>query len=252
MSKQFIDKKIEKLISEIKFQNSENDLIRLPSSREARLLEHVKSGRYQEITLMNYNTLESFMGITTSDQKKKFEYYTVAFIALASRAAIAGGLREEAGFDISDALLKCLAEADTIQKINEIAENALKIYAYKVYQNQACKNSLHIEKCKTYISHMIYKKITLTDISEYTKLSPVYLSALFSKEVGITLHDYIQREKIDVSCNLLRYSDSTIAEISQYMGFPSQSNFGLIFKKWKSMTPREYRQANQCTSFYTV
>lgn len=252
MSKQFIDMKIEKLISEIQFQNSENELIRLPSSREEQLLEHVKAGHYEEIVLMNYSTLEHYMGMTTSDQKKKFEYYTVAFIALASRAAIAGGLREETAFDISDALLKYLGEANTIQEINQIAENSLKIFAYKVYQNQSGRNSLHIEKCKTYISHMIFKKITLTDISEYIKLSPQYLSALFSKEVGITIHDYIQREKIDVSCNLLRYSDSTIAEISQYMGFPSQSNFGLIFKKWKSMTPGQYRQAYQCTSFYTV
>ena len=61
---------------------------------------------------------------------------------------------------------------------------------------------------------------------------------------GITISDYIQREKIEVSCNLLKHSRRTIAEIAQYMGIQSQSNYAENFKKWKGQTPTEYRKEN--------
>ena len=72
-------------------------------------------------------------------------------------------------------------------------------------------------------------------------MTPNYLSSLFARQTGITIHNYIQREKIDVASRLLKFSDRPISDVSTYMGFQSQSNFSLIFRKWKGMTPSEYR-----------
>ncbi len=73
-------------------------------------------------------------------------------------------------------------------------------------------------------------------------MTATYLCHLFSREVGISIHNYIQREKITVACNLLEHTTQSISEISTYLGFQSQSNFSAIFRKWKLMTPSQYRK----------
>ena len=75
-------------------------------------------------------------------------------------------------------------------------------------------------------------------------MNPSYLSRFFSEKEGITLQQYIQREKIRTASNLLKYSDRSIADIAQYMGFQSQSSFSRVFKRWQAVTPLEYRDHN--------
>ena len=75
-------------------------------------------------------------------------------------------------------------------------------------------------------------------------LSTNYLCNLFSSSLGISIHQYIQREKVQVACNLLQHTDRSVSDIALYMGFQTQSNFAAIFKKWKGITPSEYRKMN--------
>ena len=41
---------------------------------------------------------------------------------------------------------------------------------------------------------------------------------------------------------LLRYTDFTIAEIADYLGFEEPTHFGRFFKRNLSLTPLEYRR----------
>ena len=103
-------------------------------------------------------------------------------------------------------------------------------------------------QCKDYIGRNIYEKIYLTDIAKSIGVNPNYLSGCFSKAEGITLQEYIQREKIEAACKLLRYSDRKVAEVARFVGFQSQSSFSAVFRKWKLMTPTEYRLRYRKTS----
>ena len=62
-------------------------------------------------------------------------------------------------------------------------------------------------------------------------MSASYLGLIFRKSEGMTLHQFIVREKVERGKNLLRYSDYDLHTISQYLGFASQSHFGREFKK---------------------
>ena len=73
------------------------------------------------------------------------------------------------------------------------------------------------------------------------RLSRPYLSALFKKENGITLSDYIASEKVKEACHMLEYTDKSILEISTALGFSSQSHFTKVFKKIKGVTPKSIR-----------
>ena len=107
------------------------------------------------------------------------------------------------------------------------------------------KGGIYVEQCKQYIARNIFRKIRVSDIAQYLNLNPIYMERVFKRSEGITIGTYIQRAKVARAQNLLKYSDRSLSEISDYLCFSSQSYFGQIFKKVTGMTPREYQLENK-------
>ena len=103
------------------------------------------------------------------------------------------------------------------------------------------RGSGYVERCRDYIQKHYREKIYLEDIAEALGISPTYLSRLFKKETGICLQDAINEERVFRAANLLLYSELSLTEIAQYVGFPNQSYMGKVFKKLRNMTPMSYR-----------
>ena len=166
----------------------------------------------------------------------------VASITGWSRAAIDGGALPDDVFDLSDALLYTLSHAETIQEIQDVYQLSAVMLAKLVDASKERQPSYQVVQAQNYISCNIHKKITLEDLARQVGLSPHYLSNLFSAEMGISVHNYIQKEKIQVSCHFLENSNRTVSDIAAYMGFQTPSHFTAVFRKWMDMTPTEYRQ----------
>ena len=60
--------------------------------------------------------------------------------------------------------------------------------------------------------------------------------------MGMGIPEYIHREKLQEARYLLRHTDSTLSQITNYLNYPSQSYFTQIFKKYEGMTPQQYRE----------
>ena len=103
----------------------------------------------------------------------------------------------------------------------------------------------YVDACKAYIEQNLRKDLQVGDIAPAIGLSRTYLSRLFHQAEGVTVQQYIQREKCRHAARMLQYSDYTIAQIAQYYGFSSQSYFGTCFQTWYGMTPNAYRKANR-------
>lgn len=250
MDKQRItEKRINEMLEKFRLENSENGLMRLPMHRESDLMNNIRKGNYQKVSVLDYNILGKNMAMWSENTKKVFEYNTVAGISVAARAAIDGGVRPDDAYDISDILLRELAEAKTIEEMHDCFEIACRVYAHAVYMVKREQSPYLIEQCKMYISRNVNKKIYLADIATYLGVNPSYLSRVFSRKEGITLEKYIQQEKIKVSCNLLKFSNNAITEIALYIGFQSQSTFSNVFKKLTGVSPSEYRILNKKMNF---
>ncbi|MEH7313803.1 helix-turn-helix domain-containing protein, partial [Priestia megaterium] len=72
-------------------------------------------------------------------------------------------------------------------------------------------------------------------------LHPNYLSKIFKKEVGKSVSQYIQEQRIEEAKKLLQLSNYTISEISTLLNFHDQSYFTTTFKKILGVTPKQYR-----------
>lgn len=75
-------------------------------------------------------------------------------------------------------------------------------------------------------------------------LTPHYLSSLISNVSGQSVMYWINRAAILQAKVLLKDKEMLVYEVAERLNFPSQSAFGLFFKRETGMTPGQYRNAN--------
>lgn len=72
-------------------------------------------------------------------------------------------------------------------------------------------------------------------------LTPHYLSTLVAKVSGQTVMQWINRATLVQAKVLLKNKEILVYEVADRLNFPSQSAFGLFFKRETGLTPREYQ-----------
>lgn len=98
-----------------------------------------------------------------------------------------------------------------------------------------------VDQIKEIIHRRYPEKISIEDISKAVYLSGRHANALFKKETGKTIFDYVIEVRIEKAKLLLRETDSKVAVVAEEVGYLNTSYFCLAFKKNVGMTPAEYK-----------
>ena len=98
-------------------------------------------------------------------------------------------------------------------------------------------------KYKVFIidEHYQSEDISLNRVAKEVNLSPNYLSAVFSQEMGTTFVEYLTARRMEKARELLRHSDLRSGEIAAAVGYKDSHYFSFLFKKTQGCTPRDYR-----------
>ena len=83
--------------------------------------------------------------------------------------------------------------------------------------------------------------ISLNRVAKEVNISPNYLSAVFSQEMGTTFVEYLTAKRMEKARELLRTSDLRSGEIALAVGYKDSHYFSFLFKKTQGCTPRDYR-----------
>lgn len=163
--------------------------------------------------------------------------------ALMSRAAIAGGMTPEAAFAISDRYIQKVEMLSSGRDITQLGMEMMLDYTRRVEAIKCGEeNSRLARDIKRYIHNNINRKIKLSDIAEALDINRSYMCERFKQDTGRTINEFITLVKVDEAKRMLRITNHTIAQISDYLAFSSQSYFQNVFKKIEGCTPREYRE----------
>lgn len=82
----------------------------------------------------------------------------------------------------------------------------------------------------------------ISQIADHMGMSNRTLTRRLS-EKGVSFRDLIQKTQEEVSKNLLKDSERSIAEIAFQIGFSEQSAFNRAFKRWTEQSPVEFRKS---------
>lgn len=109
-----------------------------------------------------------------------------------------------------------------------------------------------IETIKNTVIELIHRgdpgsrKFNWSDIlSDRLNYEYNYLSSLFSAVEGITLEQYIIRQKIERVKELLFYDELTLSEIANKLGYSSVAHLSGQFKKITGFTPSELKKSRE-------
>ena len=169
----------------------------------------------------------------------------VALLSVVARAAIEGGLPSVDSFLYSDEFLRKISEAKTETELAAVAYEIKYTYTKLVHQvkSQEAHNLLAI-KCKRLIQANLLSAISLSSLAKDLGVSEEHLSRSFKAETGMTVTHYYLSKRVDLACELLSHSNMPIRDIGEYLQFHSSSYFITTFKKFKEVTPSQYRKAH--------
>ncbi len=83
--------------------------------------------------------------------------------------------------------------------------------------------------------------LSLKTLANMFHFNPSYLSALFKKEMGMTLTEYVNQKRIQYAVHLLIETDLKVQTIAAYCGIRNINYFIILFKKYTGKTPTEFK-----------
>ncbi len=102
-----------------------------------------------------------------------------------------------------------------------------------------------VSQAISFIENNLNEKLELETVAVALHYSKFHLHRLFTKTVGLTIHEYAQRRQLTEAAKLLVFSEKPIIEIALISGYESQQAFTSVFKAMYKTTPAEFREAEE-------
>ncbi|MDI4643920.1 AraC family transcriptional regulator [Cohnella hashimotonis] len=100
-----------------------------------------------------------------------------------------------------------------------------------------------MEDALSFIRASLASPITAAQAAEAAGLSERHFYRLFAKATGLTFNQYVQRLRIERSCELLRHTRLSVQEVGEAVGYQDRGYFLDVFKKITGLAPRAYRSS---------
>ena len=99
------------------------------------------------------------------------------------------------------------------------------------------------EKIERYVSCHLYQKVSLDEISAYAGMNKTYFCLFFKKHYGMPFTDYLNQKRLEMASAMLLKPDVSVADVAAACGYPTVTYFNRIFRKYKGITPSEFRKS---------
>jgi len=100
-----------------------------------------------------------------------------------------------------------------------------------------------VHRMARYIAEHATEAIAVADIAASVGLHPNYAMTLFRRTLGMTINEYVTRQRLMLAHGRLLASEDEIAEIAFEAGFGSLSRFYEAFRERYGCTPRDMRRS---------
>lgn len=238
----FSEKHIEKILEK-------DDFIHGTYNLEQRLLSYVRNGDVEGLaaffkTVAKVPTPE---GKLADDALRQSKNIFIGFIALVGKVgAIKGNLDIEQTYQLIDLYTQECERCISVNQVNELRYNAIMDFTQRVAdQKHPEAYSNEVYSALQFIKTHTNQPICVGDVLKHVYKSRSMFMEQFKKETGETIARYIIKAKLQESKQLLAYSNKSIADISNFFYFSSQSHFQRAFKNEYGITPLAYRKKKQ-------
>jgi AraC-like DNA-binding protein len=98
-----------------------------------------------------------------------------------------------------------------------------------------------VNEAKKYLEKHYHQPVTLEDIAASLKVSPFYLSRIFSHESDFSLFEYLNDVRMRKARELLREGRHIVADVAYMTGFEDSNYFSKVYKRYYGHSPSHGR-----------
>jgi AraC family transcriptional regulator len=100
-----------------------------------------------------------------------------------------------------------------------------------------------LERVLAYVRDRIADDLALADIAAIAGVSPTRFKRLFKQSMGIPVHQYVMRRRVERATELLRRTNMPLSEVALQTGFANQSHMATTVRRAIGVTPKALRDA---------
>lgn len=104
-------------------------------------------------------------------------------------------------------------------------------------------DSRRVQKVVAYMQEHYMEDVTLEAVASLVGMTTNSFSRFFRQRTGEAFSTYLIKLRLGYAVRMLVDTTRTISEIAYQTGFNNMSNFNRLFKKYKKMSPHDFRNA---------
>lgn len=212
---------------------------------ENAILAAVSAGNTQQAIEAHYQFLQYKLLPRTADPVRDRKNILFTFNTLLRKAVELAKVHPLHIDNLSKQFAIQIETSCTLEQLQSLSITMIRKYCMLVNNYSRRSYSVLVQTCMDYVDFHYTAELSLAGLAAMCYVSPSYLSALFKKEVGMTITDYINSTRIRQSLIFLNASNLSVGEIASRVGFADANYFTRTFKKLQGKTPKAYRQAIQ-------
>ncbi len=148
--------------------------------------------------------------------------------------------------DVTVTIHKILASGKhvTYMEKRDFLMSALLVELFEAYvsQNSADEENAKIDYIKEWIRAHMSSTLNVEAVANSINLNRDYLTRIFKRNTGLTVLQYINKQRIDVASTLLVRTEMSVKEIAYSSYFTNPKIFMRRFKMETGLSPSEYRE----------
>lgn len=211
---------------------------------ENRMMKAVSQGKVHTVEQLFSNASNLAFEKRTDDPVRNMKNYLIISNTLLRKATEYGYVHPFYIDSVSTDFAKRIEQVDSVADAGELMRNMVREYCALVKTHSMKNYSPLIQKVVTLIDSDLTADLSLKRFAQMLNVNASYLSALFKKEAGKTLTEYVSQKRIEHAAYLLRTTNLQIQTVAQHCGIYDVNYFAKMFKKIINKTPKEYRNDN--------
>lgn len=212
---------------------------------ENEILTAVSAGNTQQAIEAHYQFLQYKLLPRAADPIRDRKNIMITFNTLLRKAVELAKVHPLHIDNLSKQFAIQIETSCSLEQLQSLSATMIRKYCMLVNNYSRRPYSVLVQTCMDYVDFHYTTELSLAGLAAMCYVSPSYLSALFKKEAGMTITDYINGTRIRQSLIFLNASNLSVGEIASRVGFADANYFTRTFKKLQGKTPRAYREAIQ-------
>jgi AraC-like DNA-binding protein len=207
------------------------------------LIEAVARGQIHKEKLLSVAFSEKLFEKRVADPLRNAKNYGIIMNTLLRKAAEQGRVHPFYIDKMSSDFAVRIEQMSSVAQSSSLMKEMFRSYCKLVRKHSVQNYSLTVQKTILMIDLDLSADLSLSTLAKQQNISSAYLSALFKRETGKTLSEYIRDKRIEYAAYLLSTTHLQVQTVALHCGIMDVQYFSKIFKKQMGKTPKEYRES---------